>query len=126
MVDYVNDNIDDTYFLWSVDVAILIFQGLIDGFKESRFDLLVDEDELNETIQYWIGKTVGSQKFTVTQFLAKLGAITIGVSSYLLTLCIDDKAKNERSEIRQISNISWLRSRSTLWIILKHLLGLSY
>ena len=126
MKDYVNDNIEGTYFLWTVDVSILIFQGLVNGFKESGYEIKIDVNELKSNIEYWVNKTVGSQKFTVTLFLAKLGAITIGVTGYLLTLCINDNAKAHHQETRQIRNISWLKSKSTLWIILKHLLGLFF
>jgi hypothetical protein len=126
MKDYVSDNVEGTYFLWTVDVSILIFQGLVDGFKESGYTIVIDVNELKDHIEYWVNRTVGQQKFTVTQFLAKLGAITIGVTRYLLTLCIGDNAKSHHSEDRQIRNISWLKSESTLWIILKHLLGLFF
>jgi len=127
MKDYVSENVDGAYFLWTVDVSILIFQGLVNGFKESGYKIEIDVDELKNNIEYWVNKTVGSQKFTVTQFLAKLGAITIGVTGYLLSLCIiDDNAKAHNVEDRQTRNISWLKSKSTLWIILKHLLGLFF
>ena len=126
MKDYVSENVNGTYFLWTVDVSILIVQGLVNGFKESGYKIEIDVDELKNNIEYWVNKTVGSQKFTVTQFLAKLGAITIGVTGYLLKLCIDDDPKAHHVEDRQIRNISWLRSKSSLWIILKHLLGLFF
>lgn len=126
MIDHVSENVEGTYFLWTVDVSILIFQGLVKGFEESGYKLEIDADELKANIEYWVNKTVGSQKFTVTKFLAELGAITIGVTGYLLTLCIDNNAKEHHEETRQIRNISWLKSKSTLWIILKHLLGLFF
>lgn len=88
---YVKDNINGTYSLWSVDVAILIFEGLIRGFEESDFEIKIDENELKASIEYWVNKTVGPQKFTVTLFLAKLGAIIIGVTAYLISLCNDDE-----------------------------------
>ncbi len=102
MKDYVKDKMDSNYFLWRVDVSILIFQGLVIGFKESSCKIKFDENELKAKIEHWINKTVGSQKFTVTLFLVKLGAL------------------------RQIRNISWIKSRSILWNILKRLLGSSY
>lgn len=126
MKDYVSENVEGTYFLWRVDVSILIFQGLVDGFKESGYKIDIDVDELKATIEYWVNITVGSQKFAVTTFLAELGAITIGVTKYLLTLCIEGNVNAHHSETRQIRNISWLKSKSTLWIILKHLLGLFF
>jgi hypothetical protein len=100
MKEYVNENINDTYFFWTVDGSILIFQGLINGFKESGYTLEVDVNELKANIEHWVNKTVGSQKFTITLFLAKLGAITIGVTGYLLTLCIDNNAKTNHAETK--------------------------
>jgi len=124
MKDYVKDKINNTYFLWSMDATIIIVQGLVDGFKESGYKIEIDVNELKDNIQYWVNKTVGPQKFSVTLFLAKLGAITIGVTGYLLTLCIDDDSRSSQSKNRSIGNISWIKSRTTLWVILKHLLGL--
>jgi hypothetical protein len=86
---YVKENINNTYFLWSIDVVILIFEGLIKGIEESDFDLEIDENELKASIDYWVNITFGLQKFTVTLFLAKLGAIVIGVTGYLISLCND-------------------------------------
>ena len=126
MKDYVKDNVNGSYFLWRVDISIIIVQGLVKGFKESGYKLEVDENELRDNIGHWINKTVGMQKFTVTLFLAKLSAITIGVTGYLLTLCIENDEDNSHVKTRQIRNISWIKSKSTLWVILKHLLGLLY
>ena len=126
MKDYVKDNMDNNYFLWRVDITILIVQGLVKGFKDSGYKLEVDENELRANIEYWVNRTCGSQKFTITIFLAKLSAITIGITGYLLTLCIDNDADNSHTKTRQIRNISWIKSKSILWVILKHLLGLFY
>jgi hypothetical protein len=123
MKDYVKENIKNTYFLWSVDASIIICEGLIIGFRESGYRLDVNVSQLKANIEYWVNKTVGPQKFTVTLFIAKLGAITIGVTGYLLTLCIDDDVRNSELRSRGISSISWIKSRSTLWVILRHLLG---
>jgi len=82
MKDYVKDNINGSYLLWRVDVAILICDGLVKGFKESGYKLEIDEKELKEHIEYWINKTVGPQMFRATLFLAKLGAIVIGITGH--------------------------------------------
>lgn len=126
MKNYVKERVNDTYFLWTVDVSILIFDGLVKGFKESGYTPEINVNALKANIEYWVNKTVGPQKFTVTLFLAKLGAITIGVTGYLLTLCTDGNARNTQTKTKQIRDISWINSRSILWIILKHLLGLFF
>jgi len=126
MKDYVKDKVNGSYFLWRVDITIIIFQGLVKGFKESGYKIEVDENELRANIEYWVNKTVGLQKFTVTLLLAKLSAITIGVTGYLLTLCIDKDVRSSQVITRKIRNISWIQSESVLWNILKHLLGLFY
>jgi len=126
MKDYVKDKVNGSYFLWRVDISILIVQGLVKGFKDSGYKLEVNVNELRANIEYWVNRTCGSQKFTITIFLAKLSAITIGVTGYLLTLCIDNDEDNSHTKTRQIRNISWIKSKSILWVILKHLLGLSY
>lgn len=126
MKDYVKEKIDDTYPLWSFDVTILILEGLVHGFIESGFLMEIDVNELQSNIEYWVNEIVGTQKYNATLFLARLGAITIGVTTYLLTLCIEEDVRNTNVKNRSISNISWIRSRSVLWIILKHLLGLFF
>lgn len=123
---YVKEKIDDTYPLWSVDVTILILEGLVNGFIESGFLMEIDVNELQSNIEYWVNEIVGSQKYNATLFLARLGAITIGVTVYLLTLCTEEDPRNTNVKNRIISNVSWIRSRSILWIILKHLLGLFF
>jgi len=100
MKDYVKDKLKDvneTYFLWTLDVVILISQGIHIGLQNSGFEIEVDKEDLNDNIVYWVNKTVGPQMFNVTLFLAKLGAISIGITSYLLTLCKDDTSRNSQS-----------------------------
>jgi hypothetical protein len=126
MKGYVKDKVKGDYFLWRVDVTILIFKGLIEGLKESGFELKIDKNALKANIEYWVNKTVGSQAFTVTLFLAKLGAITIGVTSYLLTLCIDNDSRNVQVKALHIGNTPWIHSRSLFWIILQYVFGLIY
>jgi hypothetical protein len=126
MKEYVKEEIDDTYPLWSFDVTILVLEGLVQGFIESGFLMEIDVNELQSNIEYWVNEIVGSQKYNATLFLARLGAITIGVTTYLLTLCTEDDARNTNVKNRIISNISWIRSRLVLWIILKHFLGLFF
>jgi hypothetical protein len=87
MVDHVKANINETYFLWTVDATILIFQGLVLGYKESGFTIEINEVALKAKIYYWVVKIVGPQLFNITKFLAGLSAIAIGITEYLLTLC---------------------------------------
>ena len=124
MKDHVKENVDGIYFLWTVDVVILISEGLIEGFKESGFRIEIDEDELRANIEYWVNKTVGPQKFTVTLFFAKLGAIVIGVTAYLISLCYDDDAQNRPATTQPSRTISRIMSLLYRWIKVLHLLGL--
>jgi hypothetical protein len=97
---YVKDKLKDvneTYFLWTLDVVILISEGIHLGLQQSGFKIEVDKEDLNDNIVYWVNKTVGPQMFNVTLFLAKIGAISIGVTSYLITLCNGDTSKNSPS-----------------------------
>ena len=110
MKEHVKENMNGTYFLWTVDVVILVFEGLIKGFKESGFTIEIDEEALKANIEYWVNKTVGPQQFTVTLFLAKLGAIAIGVTGYLISLC-DDDAQNSPDTLEHSGMFSWIISR---------------
>ena len=123
MKDYVKENVDDIYFLWQVDAVLFIFEGLIMGFKESCFNIEIDEDALRANIEYWVNKTVGPQKFTVTLFLVKLGAIAIGVTDYLISLCNDDEQVLPDT-IQHSRTVSWVMLRFYKWIRVLRLLGL--
>ena len=124
MKDYVKEKVNGSYFLWRVDVAILICDGLVKGFKESGYKLEIDEEELKEHIEYWINKTVGPQMFRATLFLAKLGAIVIGITGYLISLCNDDDAQNRPATTQHSRTVSRVMSRFYKWIRVLHLLGL--
>lgn len=123
MKNHVKENVDGTYFLWTVDVVILISEGLIEGFKESGFSIEIDQDDLRANIEYWVNKIVGPQKFTVTLFLAKLGAIVVGVTAYLISLCYDD-TQNRSATTQHSRTISRIMSLLYRWIRVLHLLGL--
>ena len=114
-------DVNDTYFLWRLDVIILISQGIHIGLKKSGFKIEIDEDELKTNVEYWVNKTVGPQMFNVTIILAKLGAISIGVADYLLTLCNGDVAKNSQASPKQIWSISRVMSRFFRWISISRL-----
>lgn len=75
------------YFLWTADASILIFEGLVWGIMDSGFKIKIDYNDLNSTINFWVKKLVGPQLFFVTRFMARLGAISIGIAWYLLSFC---------------------------------------
>jgi len=119
MKDYVKEKLKDvneTYFLWTLDVVILMSEGIHIGLQKSGFKFEVDKDELNENIEYWVNKTVGPQMFNVTIFLAKLGAISIGITSYLLTICNGDTSKFSEGISIQKWSIFGVIPRFIRWI----------
>jgi hypothetical protein len=77
------------YFLWTADVAIVVVEGLILGLKDSGFTIDIDYNELKSTVDFWVGKLWGPQMFFITRFMARLGAISIGITWYLLSFCVD-------------------------------------
>ena len=87
MIDHVQTNTKGIYFLHTVDVSILIFQGLMQGFRASGYQMEVDEEELKSVIDYWVDTLVEHQIFTITKFLATFGSIVIGITDYLIHLC---------------------------------------
>ena len=123
MKDYVKEKVNGTYLLWRMDIALFIFEGLIEGLKESGFNIEIDEDALRGSIEYWVNKIVGPQKFTVTLFLAKLGAIVIGITGYLISLCNED-AQNHQAITQHSLIVSWIMSRFYKLIRVLRLLGL--
>jgi hypothetical protein len=119
MKDYVKEKLKDvneTYFLWTLDMALLMSKGILIGFQKSGFEIKVDTEELNENIVYWVNKTVGPQMFNVTILLAKLGAISFGITSYLLTLCNGDSSKKLPSFSGKTWSIFVIMPRFFRWI----------
>ena len=91
MVDHVKTSLQGKgkYFLKSADATILIFEGLFLGIKDSGFRVKIDYNDLNNTIDFWVTKLVGPQLFFITRFMARLGAISIGITWYLMSFCVD-------------------------------------
>ncbi len=90
MKDHVKRNLPkDIYFLKTADASILIVEGLILGIKDSGFRIKIDYNDLNATVNFWVKKLVGPQLFFITRFMARFGAITIGITWYLLSFCVD-------------------------------------
>jgi hypothetical protein len=125
MKDYVKENINDTYLLWSVDLVILIFEGLTKGIIESGYNIKIDYDELENYIEFWVNKTVGLQMFPVTIFLAKLGAITIGITAYLLSLCNNEGIKNSTDIIQNNYSVKFGKTQLNIFKKLVEVFGLN-
>ena len=90
MIGHVKDNLPKkVYFLKTADASILIFNGLVIGLLDSGFRIKIDYDDLHDTINFWVKKLVGPQLFFITRFMARLGAISIGITFYLLSFCVD-------------------------------------
>jgi hypothetical protein len=100
MVKFVDRNLKDgPYLLKGGEVVGLIFLGLVKGVRESGFRIVMQAEELKSNITYWVEKLVDPENywFNVTEILANLAAIAIGISAYLLTLC-DDGSDNTSTE----------------------------
>ena len=90
MIGHVKRNLpEEIYFLKTADASILIFNGLVLGIIDSGFRIEIDYNDLNNTINFWVKKLVGPQLFFITRFMARLGAISIGITFYLLSFCVD-------------------------------------
>ena len=100
---FANDSI--WYPLMVVEVAIAIFEGIHEGLKISGFKVSIDEEALKEKIKYWVDRTVDSNyKYNMTEFLAVIGSVFVGVLAYLLTRCNPDD-DTERLDTTPLRNI---------------------
>jgi hypothetical protein len=100
---FANDK--EWYPLMVAEVVIAIFEGIHIGLKESGFKISIDDEALKEKIQYWVDRTVDSDyKYNMTEFLAVIGSVFIGVGAYLLTRCSPDD-DTERSNTSTLRNI---------------------
>lgn len=77
------------YFLKTADATILVFEGLVLGFIDSGFKIKIDYKELGSVVDLWVTKLWGPQMYFITRFMAKLGAISIGITCYLLSFCVN-------------------------------------
>lgn len=77
------------WFYWPLDAVTLIFIGLNKGIKESGFEFEIDYNDLKEHINKTIEDLIGPQMFPFTKFLATLSAISIGITTYLVSCCTD-------------------------------------
>ena len=111
-VNYSREHVNQTfsndsvwYPLMVVEVVVAIFEGIHEGLKVSGFKIEIDEEALKEKIQYWVDRTVDSDyKYSMTEFLAVLGSVFIGVGAYLLTRCSPDE-DTERSNTTTLRSI---------------------
>ena len=93
MVDFVDRNLKEgPYLLKGGEVVGLIFLGLVKGVRESGFRIVIQTEDLKSNITYWVEKLVEPENywFNITEILANLAAIAIGISAYLLTLCDEE------------------------------------
>ncbi len=94
MRTYVKDYIQylrnqSIYFLWTAELTLTIIYGLGLGLIDSGFKIEIDYDELETTVDFWVDLLCGPQIFLITWFMARLGAISIGITWYLLSFCVD-------------------------------------
>jgi len=97
MVDFVNETMKDYKFpLWRAELVGMIFEGLIKGFIDSGFKLNLNAVILKAHIKYWVDKLIEPEnyRYKITEILANIGAIGIGITGYLLTLCKNNVAQS--------------------------------
>ena len=134
MKKHVRDNLPkEHYFPKTVDLVLLINQGLWEGIKLSGFKIEIDQEKLTANIKYWVDELYGPQVFDVSKFLAVLGGISLGITTYLLTFCNNGaniQHTNPRIPQSPVRNrpripLSPVRNRPiiNIWILLLRLLG---
>lgn len=126
---YIEKNWNETGGYWlllPMDVSLLMFQGIVQGWAESGFTMDIDYDDLREHINKTVDELVGQQLFPVTKLLASLPAIAIAITTYLLELCNggDDEAKSLPATTQQTQSFSRITPRFYLLIRILHFLGL--
>jgi len=84
-IEYLRSN--GTYLLWTVDFACEVIEGLRLGFQDSGFKIKINLTALNDTINIWVNKLYGPQLHLITKISARIIAIYIGITMYLLTFC---------------------------------------
>ena len=92
MITFVDRNLHDGPFLIkSGELVGLMFLGIIKGIDKSGFRIKIEPNELESNISHWIKKLVEPDNywFNVTEILANLVAIAVGISAYLLSQCED-------------------------------------
>ncbi len=75
------------YLLWTMDFTFEIIEGLKLGFQDSGFKIKINLTVLNDTINIWVNKLYGPQLHLITRISARIIAIYIGITMYLLTFC---------------------------------------
>jgi len=125
-VVYVKEKVDETpvwYPLKVREITIHFRDGVFEGLVESGFSFKeIDKAELTSTIEYWVNLTVGEQTLNRTKFVAYLGAITIGITGYLLSLCNKENTKGRAPIITPLMMlISRLRSIISRWLMAFHM-----
>ena len=125
-MEYVKGKVDETpvwYPLKAREITIHLRDGIIEGLFESGFSFKkIDKDDLTDTIDYWVNLTVGEQTLNRTRFVAYLGAITIGITGYLLSLCNKENTKGRVPTTPLMFLISQLKSIISRWLMKFHML----
>ena len=126
-MDYVKEKVNNTpvwYPLKVREITIHLRDGIIEGLFKSGFSFKeIDKEELNATIAYWVNLTVGEQTLNRTLFVAYIGAIAIGITGYLLSLC---NKKDTKGRIPSVTPLMWLisqlRSIISRWLMAFHMI----
>ena len=125
-MEYVKGKVDETpvwYPLKAREITIHLRDGIIEGLFESGFSFKkIDKDDLTDTLDYWVNLTVGEQTLNRTRFVAYLGAITIGITGYLLSLCNKENTKGRVPTTPLMFLISQLKSIISRWLMKFHML----
>jgi hypothetical protein len=112
------------YPLKARELTLHFKNGIIKGLAESGFSFKkIDEDELDATIGYWVNLTVGEQTLNRTRFVAYLGAVAIGITGYLLSLCNKEQTKGRAPTITPLMIlITKLKSVISRFLIKFHMI----
>jgi hypothetical protein len=97
MINFVNDTMKDNKFpLWRAEIVGMVFEGLVLGFIDSGFRININANTLKAHINYWVDRLIEPEnyRYNVTEILANIYAVGIGITSYLLTLCENNIALN--------------------------------
>ena len=97
---------------WRVDIVITFSLGIIEGIKESGFEIKINYVKLMDNVDYWIVKMNGDgQWYDATQLLANITGVAVGVTAYLLTLCTEEDTRHSQRYAQRIFTISQVFTR---------------
>jgi len=97
---------------WRVDIVIAFSLGIVEGIKESGFEIKINYVKLMDNVDYWIVKMNGDgQWYDATQLLANITGVAVGVTTYLLTLCSEEETRHSQDCTQRIFTISQVITR---------------